>query len=464
MARARVLPTAVYPISYVRESADALKAGLVARGRDATEVDRLLALDRERRSVGAETNRLRAERNRGALRVAETAKTSAPTDDHDRTQLGGLRDRIRDLEARANALDAEIHERLLLLPQNPHSSVPPGKDASDNVEVARFEPHRTAPPAPRPHFEVGHDLNLLDEERGVKVAGEGFYVLWGDLARLEYALIRFMRDLHRSRGYLEVAPPILVRTEAMVGTGQLPKFAEDSYQVKPDDLWLVPTAEVPVTNLFRDEVLLSEDLPVRLFAYTPCFRREAGGHGVETRGIARVHQFDKVELVQFTTPESSYDALEELRVEAEEVLRRLDLPFRTVSLCTGDLGEKAAKCYDLELWAPGGKRWLEVSSISNFEAYQAVRANIRWRRHQSSRPEPVHTLNASGVALPRLVIAILENYQTDDGRIEIPDAIRDEMGGARYLEPNPFVGERELGRGRHPRRSSKGIDSPSAKS
>ena len=242
MARARVLPRAVYPISYVRESADALKAGLVARGRDPTEVDRLVALDRERRAVGEETNRLRAERNRGAHRVAEAAKTSAPADDRDRTQLGELRDRIRDLETRADTLDIEIRERLLLLPQNPHSSVPLGKDASGNVEVARFEPHRTAPSAPRPHFEVGHDLNLLDEERGVKVAGEGFYVLWGDLARLEYALIRFMRELHRSRGYIEVAPPILVRGESMVGTGQLPKFAEDSYQVKPDDLWLVPTA------------------------------------------------------------------------------------------------------------------------------------------------------------------------------------------------------------------------------
>src|SRR5208282_63817 len=436
----------MYPISYVRESPDALRAGLSARGHDPSEVDRLLALDQERRRLGEEENRLRAERNRGARKLAETTQASAPTDDPERARLGDLRDRIHEIEVRANALDAEMRERLLLLPQNPHASVPRGKDAADNVEVARFEPHRPAPTSPRPHFEVGHDLNLLDEERGVKVAGEGFYVLWGDLARLEYALLRFMRDLHRSRGYLEVAPPILVRSESMVGTGQLPKFAEDSYQVKPDDLWLVPTAEVPVTNLFRDEVLLAEDLPVKLFAYTPCFRREAGSHGVETRGIARVHQFDKVELVQFTTPESSYDALEELRAEAEEVLRRLDLPFRTVSLCTGDLSEKAAKCYDLELWAPGGKRWLEVSSISNFEAYQAVRANIRWRRHQSSRPEPLHTLNASGVALPRLVIAILENYQTDDGRIEIPEAVREEMGGARYLAMNPFIGERELGR------------------
>jgi seryl-tRNA synthetase len=453
----------MYPISYVRESAEALRAGLTARGRDPSEVDRLLALDKERRAVGDETNRLRAERNRGAHRVAETAKAAGAADDQDRSRLGDLRDRIHELEVRAGALDDQIRDGLLLLPQVPHATVPRGKDASENVEVARFETRRTAPSAPRPHFEVGHDLNLLDEERGAKVAGEGFFVLWGDLARLEYALIRFMRELHRSRGYLEVAPPILVRTESMVGTGQLPKFADDSYRVTPDDLWLVPTAEVPVTNLFRDEVLLADDLPLRLVAYTPCFRREAGSHGVETRGIARVHQFDKVELVQFTKPESSYDALEELRAEAEEVLRRLDLPFRTVNLCTGDLSEKAAKCYDLELWAPGSQRWLEVSSISNFEAYQAVRANVRWRRHQASKPEPLHTLNASGVALPRLVIAILENYQTDDGRVEIPEAVREEMGGAKYLEANPFVGERELGRGRHARRSSKATEPPSGK-
>jgi len=453
----------MYPISFVRESADALRAGLAARGLDPGQVDRLLALDQERRALGEEGNRLRAERNRGARKGAETTKTSAVTDDPERVRLGELRDRIHELETRADSLDEEVRQRLLLLPQIPHASVPPGKEAADNVEVGRFEPRRPAPAAPRPHYEVGHDLNLLDEERGVKVAGEGFYVLWGDLARLEYALIRFMRELHRSRGYLEVAPPILVRTESMVGTGQLPKFADDSYQVKPDDLWLVPTAEVPVTNLFRDEVLLAEDLPIKLFSYTPCFRREAGSHGVETRGIARVHQFDKVELVQFTTPESSYDALEELRTEAEEVLRRLDLPFRTVSLCAGDLSEKAAKCYDLELWAPGGKRWLEVSSVSNFEAYQAVRANIRWRRNKSSRPEPVHTLNGSGTALPRLVVAILENYQTDDGRVEIPEAIREEMGGARYLEANPFVGERELARGRHPRHAPKGSKSAPAK-
>lgn len=372
----------------------------------------------------------------------------------ERARLGELRDRIRELESAADVLNASIEEKLLLLPQVPHSSVPLGKGPEDNIEVARVEASRQAPPHPRPHFDIGHQLNLLDEERGVKVAGEGFYVLWGDLARLEHALIRFMRRTHRHSGYIEVAPPILINSESMRGTGQLPKFAEDSYQVKRDDLWLAPTAEVPVTNLFREEVFLPEDLPYRVMAYTPCFRREAGGHGVETRGIARVHQFDKVELVNFATPETSYERLEGLRAEAESVLRQLDLPYRVLSLCTGDLPDKAAKCYDLELWAPGVQRWLEVSSISNFESYQAARSNIRLRRRQSEKAELVHTLNASGVALPRLIIAILENYQTDDGRVEIPAVLADEMDGERYLAANPYVGERELGRGRRSRPSA----------
>jgi len=356
-------------------------------------------------------------------------------------------------------MEQTLRDALLRLPQVPHSSVPPGGDAKANVEIAQYSAHRAPPQAPRPHFEVGHELNLLDEERGVKVAGEGFFVLWGDLARLEHALIRYMRRLHFARGYVEVVPPILINSASMQGTGQLPKFAEDSYQVQLDDLWLAPTAEVPVTNLFRDEVLLPEDLPCKIMAYTPCFRREAGGHGVETRGIARVHQFDKVELVNFVAPEDSYAQLETLRGEAEAVLRGLDLPYRVLSLCAGDLPEKAAKCYDLELWAPGVARWLEVSSISNFEAYQAVRANIRLRRSQSQKPEYLHTLNGSGVALPRLMIAILENYQTTEGTIEIPEALREEMGGERYLRPNPFIGEKALSQGKHSKRAGPGAPS-----
>ncbi|HUZ79870.1 MAG TPA: serine--tRNA ligase [Thermoplasmata archaeon] len=441
----------MYPMAYVREHPDLLRAGLVARGRDPGEIDRLLELDRERRSLGEDINRLRAQRNAAARRPDPAAPASVA--EAGRAEFGQLRERIRELETKSESMEESLRAGLLGLPQIPHSSVPPGRDAKENVVVAEHAMRRAAPAAPRPHFDVGHELNLLDEERGVKVAGEGFYVLWGDLARLEHALIRYMRRLHLSHGYVEVVPPILINSTSMQGTGQLPKFAEDSYQVRLDDLWLAPTAEVPVTNLFRDEVLLPEDLPYKVMAYTPCFRREAGGHGVETRGIARVHQFDKVELVNFSAPEDSYAQLETLRGEAEAVLQGLDLPYRVLDLCAGDLPEKAAKCYDLELWAPGVSRWLEVSSVSNFEAYQSVRTNIRLRRAQAQKPEYLHTLNGSGVALPRLMIAILENYQGPDGRIEIPEALREEMGGERHLRPLPFIGEKALSQGKHPKRT-----------
>ncbi|MCI4363894.1 MAG: serine--tRNA ligase [Thermoplasmata archaeon] len=439
----------MYSIAELRKRAEEVREGLRRRYLDPGEVDQLLEVDTRRRALAEEVNGLRARRNTAAHRRPEGG--TAPSAE-ERVEMGALRERIRVVETQLEAIDAELRTRLLLLPQAPHASVPPGRTGADAVELYRHVPTRTTPTQAKPHFEIGHALNLLDEERGVKVTGEGFYFLWGDLARLEHALIRFMRRLHHSRGYIEVAPPILINSESMLGTGQLPKFAEDSYQVKLDELWLAPTAEVPVTNLFRDEVFLPEDLPYRLMAYTPCFRREAGGHGVETRGIARVHQFDKVELVNFTLPEHSYEQLEVLREDAEAVLKGLDLPYRVINLAAGDLPPKAAKCYDLELWAPGSNRWLEVSSVSNFEAYQATRANIRYRKVQSERPEPVHTLNGSGTALARLLVAILENYQTEDDRVEIPAVLREEMGGAKHLEPNPLVGERELARGRHPKR------------
>jgi seryl-tRNA synthetase len=436
-------------MSFLREHPQLVKDGLVARHRDPEEVDRLLALDARWKEIDQRINRLRAQRNSAARRGADRP---APTEGNSDDALAALRDEIRELEGAARRLEAERAHALLLLPVAPHASVPRGTTAADNVVLAERRPRPEPAFALRTHDDIGHALNLLDEERGAKVAGEGFFALWGDLARLEHALIRYMRELHAARGFVEVVPPILINSQSMIGTGQLPKFAEDSYQVKLDDLWLAPTAEVPVTNLFRDEILLPDDLPLKLMAYTPCFRREAGGHGVETRGIARVHQFDKVELVVFSTPEDSYTQLEALREEAELVLEGLGLPYRLVSLCTGDLPDKAAKCYDLELWAPGSQRWLEVSSISNFEAFQSSRANIRWRRSQEAKTEPLHTLNGSGVALPRLVISLMENYQTAEGEIEIPHVLRPLMGDQRTLRPNPFVGERELARGRHPKR------------
>jgi seryl-tRNA synthetase len=435
---------------YIRDHPQSVREGLLARQRDPGEVDRLLALDAQWKEIDQRINHLRALRN-AAARQGEKRKASyGPSSDD---ESAAMRDQIRELETEARRLGAERAHALLLLPIAPHSSVPRGATAADNVVLREWRPRPEPPARPLTHVAIGHALNLLDEERGAKVAGEGFFALWGDLARLEHALIHFMRELHTARGFVEVSPPILVNSASMVGTGQLPKFSEDSYQVRNDDLWLAPTAEVPVTNLFRDEILLAEDLPLRVMAYTPCFRREAGGHGVETRGIARVHQFDKVELVTFCAPENSYVELETLREEAELVLQQLELPYRVVSLCTGDLPEKAAKCYDLELWAPGSQRWLEVSSISNFENYQSTRANIRWRRAQRIPAEPLHTLNASGVALPRLVISLMENYQTPDGTIEIPEVLRPSMGGQHALRPNPFIGERELARGRHSGRS-----------
>ncbi len=454
----------MYPITYVREHADQVRRGLEDRFRPTDVVDRFLAVDARWKATTDELNRLRARRNAESRRIADSRKRDPAAPAASSDEVVRLRAEMDRLERLLAELDEERRQALLEIPQIPHPSVPRGRDASANVVVDTFRPKRSTIEHPRPHFEIAHELNLLDEERGAKVAGEGFYFLWGDLARLEHALLRFMRELHVARGYLECAPPIVVNSDSMFGTGQLPKFADDSYRVERDDLWLVPTAEVPVTNAFRDEVLLPDDLPLRLVAYTPCFRREASGHGVETRGIARVHQFDKVELVSLSRPESSYDELEVLRAEAEEVLRRLDLPYRVVNLSTGDLPDKAAKCYDLELWAPGSQRWLEVSSVSNFETYQATRARIRYRPVPGGPAEFVHTLNGSGTALARLVIAILENYQTEDGGIEIPEVLRPSFDGRTRLEATPWIGERELARGRRPASRSRPSPSPASPS
>jgi seryl-tRNA synthetase len=332
------------------------------------------------------------------------------------------------------------------------------------VEVRRafFDDHE-APADPVPHYDIGEDLNVLNFERGAKVSGGGFYFLQGDGARLEHALIQFMLDVHREQGYTDVFPPIPVSSRSMRGTGQLPKFNEDAYRVgggehdeyDDDDLWLCPTAEVPVTNMYRDEIMLDDDLPIKHQAYTPNFRREAGEHGTETRGIVRVHQFNKVELVNFVEPEDSYDRLEGLD-EATEVLDRLELPYRVVTLCGGDLTFASAKTYDVEVWAPAddmdhgpeeGGRWLEVSSASNFEDYQARRAGLRYRPERHESAEYLHTLNASGLALPRVMVAILEYYQNEDGTVTIPEALRPYMDGQAVIEGHDPVGEAAVGAG-----------------
>jgi seryl-tRNA synthetase len=439
----------VTALTTIRTRPDDLKRAIVVRNKPYPDVDEVVRLDTECRTLAAEVNGLRAQRNERGQAVAEAKKAGGGA--HDAAvgrALAELRTAIATKEATLQALEAERDATLLLFPQIPHSTVPLGKDGTENV-VVRETPSTVATVGhPKPHFEIGPELNLIDTERGAKVSGEGFYFLLGDGARLEMALINFMRETHRKRGYTEVTAPILISGTSMEGTGQLPKFAEDSYQTTLDGLWLCPTAEVPVTNLYRDEVLLGTDLPIKLMAFTPCFRREAGGHGVETRGIARVHQFNKVELVNLVHPDRSYDQLEVLLSEAEAIVQALGLRYRIVNLCTGDLPDKAAKCYDIELWAPGAERWLEVSSVSNFEDFQSSRAGIRYRAQQAAKPEYVHTLNGSGTALPRLVIALVETWQTSDGAIEVPPVLRPYLGGQDHLEPTRLVGERELGRGR----------------
>jgi seryl-tRNA synthetase len=439
----------VTALSTIRTRPDALRRAIEVRHKPYPDVDELLRLDTECRALSAEVNTLRAKRNERGQALAAAKKAGGGAHDTATTrELAELRDEIAAKETKLEVLETRRDDTLLLLPQIPHSTVPLGKDGTENVTLR--ETPSTVPTVahPKPHFEIGPELNLIDTERGAKVAGEGFYFLLGDGARLEMALINFMRETHRARGYTEVTPPILISTRSMEGTGQLPKFAEDSYQTTLDGLWLCPTAEVPVTNLYRDEVLLGTDLPLKLMAFTPCFRREAGGHGVETRGIARVHQFNKVELVNLVHPDRSYEQLEVLLSEAEAIVRALGLRYRILNLCTGDLPDKAAKCYDIELWAPGAERWLEVSSVSNFEDFQSSRAGIRFREQQADKPEFVHTLNGSGTALARLMIAVMETWQTSDGAIEVPPVLRPYLGGQDRLRPTPLVGERELGRGR----------------
>jgi seryl-tRNA synthetase len=436
-------------LSILRTRPEDLKRAIAVRHKPYPAVDDLLAVDAECRRLAGEANALRQRRNEAGHRLAEAKKRgeAGPTGPAT-AELGELRDQLSTLEEALRAAEQKREATVLLMPQVPHESVPVGPDETGNVVLRETPSTVPTVPHPKAHFEIGPALNILDTERGVKVTGEGFYFLVGDGARLEAALIQFMRESHRAAGYTEVVPPVLVNRASMVGTGQLPKFAEDSYNTTLDDLWLVPTAEVPLTNMFRDEVLLGPDLPLKVMAYTPCFRREAGGHGVETRGIARVHQFDKVELVNFTRPDRSYQQLEVLLGEAEAIVKALGLRYRILSLCTGDLPDKAAKCYDIEIWAPGAERWLEVSSVSNFEDYQSYRAGIRFREQQADKPELVHTLNGSGTALARLFVALVETWQTADGTIEVPPVLRPFLGGQEFVQPTPFVGERELGRGR----------------
>lgn len=419
----------------LRSEPETVRDALHKRGYPTEILDEWLEIDHRWRETTTQVETLTAEQNRVSKEIPQRKKAGEDTAPL-LEQLRTLKAQIEQLEEQRRALEAEREAKLLLLPNIPHATTPVGTDASENVEMRRGGQPHPMPFEPKPHWELAESLRLIDFERGAKVGGSGFHFYTGLGARLERALINFMLDLHtREHGYSEIFPPFLVRPEVMVGTGQLPKFEEEMYRCADDPLYLIPTAEVPVTNLYREEMLTAADLPIYLAAYSPCFRREAGAAGKATRGLLRLHQFNKVELVKFTTPETSYAEHEKLLHDAETVLQRLELPYRIVALCTGDLGFAAAKCYDLEVWAPGVQMWLEVSSCSNFEAFQARRANIRYRPEPNAKPEFVHTLNASGVATPRLMAAILENYQQADGSVVIPHALRPYMDGTEVLTP-----------------------------
>lgn len=416
-------------LRYIRDNVELARERLAARGAAPLILEEFIQLDAERRATLAEAERLRQRRNELSKQVAELKRQGQDASDVI-AQVAGDAPLLDGLEKQLKEQEAILQEAALFLPNLPHDSVPIGKSAEDNVEIRRWGAPRQFDFEPKSHWELGEALGILDFERAAAIAQSRFAVLKGVGARLERALIDFMLDLHgREHGYTEILPPLLVNADAMRGTGQLPKFGEELFKTKDEGLYMIPTAEVPVTNLHREEILPPGTLPLSYVAYTPCFRREAGSYGKDTRGLMRQHQFNKVELVKLAEPERSYDALEEMTRNAETVLQRLGLPYRVVALCTADLGFAAAKTYDIELWIPSQGMYREVSSISNCEAFQARRANIRFRPTAKAAAQFVHTLNGSGVAVGRTWLAILENFQEADGSVIIPEALRPYMGG-----------------------------------
>jgi seryl-tRNA synthetase len=412
---------------FIKERPEELKKMLGPRA-EHIDWDSLLKLDKERRALLMKVEELRAQRRRVSDDIATLKRQKQPAEAL-MEDMKGAGDRIKVLEDNLRETEEQFSAIALGIPNLPHVSVPLGKDVSDNVEIRRWGGPPSMAFSPKPHWELGERLGILDFERAARMTGARFAVYSGAGAHLERALINFMLDLHtKEHGYREVLPPFLVNRASMTGTGQLPKFEEDLFRLKDEDYFLIPTAEVPLTNLHREETLSQHSLPLRYTAYTPCFRREAGSYGKDTRGLIRQHQFNKVELVTFSTPEESYDELERLTSHAEEVLKRLRLHYRVVSLCTADLGFSAAKTYDIEVWLPSQGVFREISSCSNFEAFQARRAEIRYKR-QDGKSEFVHTLNGSGLAAGRTFVAILENYQQADGSVVIPQALRPYMGG-----------------------------------
>ncbi len=409
-------------LKFVREHLDRVKRALELRGSQIS-LDKFLELDEERRQLIQQIEELRNKRNTVSQQIGKIKKEggNATSLIEEMKRVG---ENIKQLESKLGVIQEEINRIMLSLPNIPHESVPVGKSDEDNVVVKRWGDIPKFPFEPKPHWEVGEKTGILDFKRAAKITGSRFVVYMGLGAMLERALINFMLDLHREKhGYMEVMPPVIVNSASLYGTGQLPKFEEDLFRLNFKDYYLIPTAEVPVTNLHRDEILEEDSLPKYYAAYTPCFRSEAGSYGRDVKGIVRQHQFNKVELVKFVIPETSYKELESLLLDAEEVLQILEIPYRVVALCTGDLGFSAAKTYDIEVWLPGQDRFCEISSCSNFEDFQARRANIRYRPKGKKKTRLVHTLNGSGLAVGRTVVAILENYQQEDGSVKIPKAL-----------------------------------------
>jgi seryl-tRNA synthetase len=421
--------------SYIRDHIEEVRTGLRNRGLDPDKVlEEIATLETARRRMIPELEGLKRAQNTSGDEIARAKRQghdTAPVQEANRARA----QQIKQLGFQLDSIEHQRTAAVLNLPNLPHASVPVGKSAAENVEVRRVGEPRTFDFTPQPHWDLGPALGIIDFERGTKIAGARFTVLRGAGARLSRALINFMLDLHtREHGYREMAPPFLANTAALHGTGNLPKFEQDLFKIAGDwDLYLIPTAEVPLTNFHRGEILDGRELPIRTTAYTPCFRSEAGSYGQDVRGLIRQHQFDKVELVKVTTPEQSYDELEALTANAEQVLTRLELPYRTMLLCTGDMGFAAAKTYDLEVWLPSQKTYREISSCSNTEAFQARRANIKFRSGGTGKAEFVHTLNGSGLAVGRTLIAILENYQQKDGTVVVPTALRAYMDGREVI-------------------------------
>ncbi|MFD0052002.1 serine--tRNA ligase [Actinomycetes bacterium NPDC127524] len=422
-------------VKYLRNNFEQVKRALQFRGEDMTDFGKFEELDVSRRSLLVETEQLKSRRNEVSQQVAALKREKKDADQLI-AEMREVGDKIKELDEKLRTVEEQLDKLLLSIPNIPHESVPVGETEDDNVEIKKWGDIPKFSYEPKPHWDLADELDILDFERGAKVTGSRFVFYKGLGARLERALISFMLDLHtEEHGYEEMMPPFIVNRASMTGTGQLPKFEEDAFRIESEDYFLVPTAEVPVTNYHRDEILAADALPISYAAYSACFRSEAGSAGRDTRGLIRQHQFNKVELVKFVKPEDSYQELENLTGHAEKVLQLLGLPYRVLSMCTADLGFTAAKKYDIEVWIPSYGIYREISSCSNFEAFQARRANIRFRRDVNAKPEHVHTVNGSGLAIGRTVAAILENYQQEDGSVVIPEVLRPYMRGAEVIKP-----------------------------